>query len=173
MKGKIVTKGKLVMRKRYLFVDEIPGEDELGNDIVGEEYRALIRTCCTYGAFMSLLYYAPNPRVAALLAPFEVERQSYFKAFPPEDYLREQKYALRFYRICPELCETILSISDHIFEWFHIESDLPDDPVFYREDGSVFFYCEIHEGYLKLFPTESEDVSNIISNPAWKCYNDV
>lgn len=43
----------------------------------------------------------------------------------------------------------------------------PEDPVFYRDDGSVFFSSIIHDGKCFLFPTDSENISDIVSSDHW------
>jgi len=70
--------------------------------------------------------------------------------------------------MCPELCELLLKITDSIFKWIDGWGfKNPEDPCFYRDDGSAFFTSVIHEGVVKLTPRENEDVSKIISNPLW------
>ncbi|MBE6625537.1 MAG: hypothetical protein E7622_07885 [Ruminococcaceae bacterium] len=61
-----------------------------------------------------------------------------------------------------------MKITDSIFKWIDGWGfKNPEDPCFYRDDGSAFFTSVIHEGVVKLTPRENEDVSKIISNPLW------
>jgi hypothetical protein len=44
---------------------------------------------------------------------------------------------------------------------------MPEDPTFYRPDGSIFFKSTTHEGELTLMPRGDEDVSNVLSSGRW------
>ena len=62
----------------------------------------------------------------------------------------------------------ILRISDNLFGyidgWGYTN---PEDPTFYRSDGSVFLKSEIHEGEVWLMPRNNEDVSQIVADSNW------
>ena len=44
----------------------------------------------------------------------------------------------------------------------------PEDPIFYRADGSKFFLSVIHEGELELYVNDSEDISAILDSIGFK-----
>ncbi len=76
---------------------------------------------------------------------------------------------MRYYRLCPRLCEILICSAKSIFEWYQIigEYNNPENPTFYRPDGSVFLESNIHEGELILYVNEDEDVSEVVSLPGW------
>ena len=74
----------------------------------------------------------------------------------------------KFYRVCDELCELLLEITDNIFSWLvGWGYSNPEDPTFYRTDGSMFFTSSIHEGEIVLLPRDDEDVDDIIAQEGW------
>ena len=48
----------------------------------------------------------------------------------------------------------------------------PENPVFYRENGSIFFSSLIHEGEITLTVNDGEDVSKITMINGWKKVSD-
>ena len=44
----------------------------------------------------------------------------------------------------------------------------PEDPAFYRKDGTPFFSTTIHEGYFTINADENEDISEILSKRDWE-----
>ena len=82
------------------------------------------------------------------------------------------KYQVHFYRVCSEtrtilrdLCDTAKDLWEMLY-WG--EQHFPDDPVFFRKDDTVFFYCGTHDGYAELFPYDSENVEKLVCDPRWK-----
>ena len=72
-----------------------------------------------------------------------------------------------YYRVCDKLCDILLKTTNHIFSWLNGWGyENPEDPTFYREDGSLFFTSTIHEGECTLF-VRDEDVSEILANKLW------
>ena len=156
--------------KIYNFYDTDPtGWEEY--DISGEDYKELMRTCCKYSKTMSFIILDPDV-VSYLneLEKFNVEKDDNIideKVRYGRPGQKIQPYR-KYYRVCPELCELLISMTDSIFKlllgWGQTN---PDDPTFYRADGSVFFSSIIHEGEITLYPRDDEDVSNIVSKPHW------
>ena len=48
----------------------------------------------------------------------------------------------------------------------------PEDPCFYRKDGSALFSSIIHEGELKLFYQDDEDITELLPKARWKFKNE-
>ena len=171
--SRVVSKGHWLTEgaQRYYFYDTDPTGHE-AYDIAGEDFAELIETCCRYCETLSLRFQKPELRVlwGPALEPYRIPRPEaityiqghYYHDLPQQD--RETCY----YRVCPELCALLPQIADHLFQWidgwgYHH----PEDPVFYRSDGSLFFSSVIHEGECILTPREGEDVSRIVSKEHW------
>ena len=148
----------------YRFCDtDITGFAEY--DITGSEYEALIDKCFAYCTSFS--FYV---RSAEVLVPVELE--PYRLPLTPSVKAHYQRYGdigqVYHYRLSQRNRRYIHSIADSIFKWidgwgYHN----PEDPVFYRADGSVFLSSRIHEGCISLFPLDGEEVSEIVMNPPW------
>ena len=141
-------------------------------DISGKEYEKLLEVCFKYCNTLMLKFESND---AKNVERFEKHRTSQPKGF---DGRRAQLFTLfagcenpkeqfRFYKLCPELLELMKETSNSIFGWVYDWYSTPDDPVFIRSDGSIFFNSITHEGKITLFPRDGEDVSEIISNELW------
>ena len=167
--------------KSYCFYDS----DESGYvdcELVGEEHQQLIKTCCKYCTTMAFVFTGPDQlgQFQAELAPYEILPPT---AIGEDDYplgfskifrfqadgsLHRWSSHTKFYRVCPELCVLLLSITDSLFSWLDGWGFCnPENPTFYRSDGSVFFSSVIHEGVCTLNVRDDEDASEIIRNPLW------
>ena len=61
----------------------------------------------------------------------------------------------------------MLSWSNNLFELHSFGiSKLPEDPLFLRKDGSIFFESTIHEGECFLYP-QGEDISKVLVFGNW------
>ncbi len=155
----------------FVFYDtDCNGEEEY--DIFGEEYRTLIKACCKYCNTLSLRITHPDTSFVNELEKFATnktnENISVYQHYFGTDMDAQCLYEIRYYKICEELERTLLSISDSVFKWIYGWGQTnPEDPVFYRHDGSVFFYSIVHEGKCALIPQANENVEQIISNNHW------
>lgn len=149
---------------QYSFYDtDIYGYESY--DIRGNEYKELISTCCRYSKTLSLLFPV-FITVTSELTKFEIERPTNLSL--PGALYSPYQFQARYFPICPEVKEILLHAVDGVFEWLPARGHLnPMDPIFYREDGSIFFESTTHEGECILTPLPGEDVEHIISNPLW------
>lgn len=155
---------------KYKFYDtDSTGKEDY--DITGEDYKELIQTCCKYCTVLSLRITDPQTCFIKELEQYRIFMENdiaiaymhYYREFSIE-YQKK----VRFYRVTSALCELLLHISDSVFQWiFAYDYHNPEDPVFYRTDGSIFFDSVIHEGYCTLRPREDEDISRILSRGNW------
>ena len=160
--------------EKYVFYDyDLDDGNEYFFDITGDDYKRLIETCCKYGAVVSFAFFREYKEIslAKELEPYQINRPDNItcplcnnKRF---DLIREAE--IRYYRVCPELYWVLTHYISGIYQWtqeWHFSN--PEDPTFYREDGSVLFTSIIHDGDLFLTPIEDEDVSDILSVDGWR-----
>lgn len=156
------------MQRIYVFQDTDPtGKEEY--DISGEAFRALLHVCCRYSRILTLRFPQPIPAADAL----EPYRIPYTDRLPIDIvYAHDGAMSLgevRFYRVCPEIIAILPTIADSIFKWLcGWGYTNPEDPVFYRSDGSMFFWSCVHDGICMLAPRENEDVSALLADPLWR-----
>jgi len=168
----------------YKFFDtDIYGTAEY--DIRGDELRALFDKCFEYSQFLSLDFNYLL-RVCSGISYCDVVNDPYLKQLdtfrismphnaPKYKYINDKKYdaegdspSVRYYRLCPELKELLLSMVSGIFDFGSSKGRIvPEDPIFYRSDGSMFMFSEIHEGEVVLIPRNDENVLDIVSNELW------
>lgn len=136
-------------------------------DLVGEEYRLLLETCCKHCKYMMLEYCDAEE------LPDRFKALDAFEIPVPSCYLQGYAPNTKCYRVCPELVECMLSVTQSSFEWStyqdaeQIAHFNPLDPVFFREDGTAFLYICAHEFMCILSHRNDEDVSVLIANTSW------
>ena len=167
--------------KKYMFTDCITPPPEanvvsdsvsgsISCDICGKQYEDLIKLCCKYSSVFSIIVQVPAMNVVKELEKFRIERPENIE-FNHNHYVTKENTEPggRFYKVCPQLCEFLLDKADSIYEWINgWDFENPEDPTFYRKDGSVFFTSVIHEGEVFLLPRDDEDVSIVINNDYWR-----
>lgn len=145
-------------------------------DIQGEQYQKLLDVCFLYCQSVSFVVRTDHHHTD--LFPNYMEK---YKAPIPKDanmayrhygfagkYSVTEKYEIRCYYLSEPVKEYLRHKVDSMFEWICGWGFLnPEDPAFFREDGSIFFYSTIHEGVCTLIPGKTEYVSNIIINEGW------
>ena len=145
---------------KYRFCDtDETGWDEY--DIEGEDYRMLINVCSQYCSSVSFDIY-PQYENAEYLMQIQ-------KHLIKRDNTYKKVVGKRYYTVCPEMCD-LLKKEKNIFSWFWEEKN-PfhfENLTFYRNDGTVFFESITHEGECDLYATETEDISQIVSNELWE-----
>lgn len=155
--------------KIYKFFDWSLTDDESGLD--EEAYQKLIKFCCDICEVVSFVIIEPSicsKKIQESLGKFSIPHpQNITYKFHYYDINGEWLgfSPVYYYRVCPELCQLLLNSATGIFDW--VGYTYPEDPTFYRSDGSVFFTSTTHEGILTLMPRENEDVSDIISCENW------
>lgn len=150
--------------KKYVFYDtDISGNAEY--DISGKEYQELINICCKYSTTISLRITGNSISAAKELSEYEIPVSQ--KVLDSYKHYSD-KSDIHHYRLCNKVQEILLNNYSSIFQWINGWGyNNPDDPIFFRKDGSVFFESTIHEGICILSPLENEDISSIIENKLW------
>lgn len=148
----------------YKFYDT----DDLGMgeyDVAGADYVKLIEACCKHCTFFSLVITNPDSAILEKLQPFEISKSDVIKF--EFDHYEKSSVTVKYYKVSSALCKTILSQTNSIFCWINGWGfSNPEDPTFYRDDGSVFFTSTIHEGECTLM-VQDEDVFDIVSDERW------
>lgn len=163
---------------KYTFFDtNFFGDCNEDFDIAGEDYEKFLKTCFKYSSTFAFMVDGLNKKFIQANLPPELEKfripldacvldaskHYWFK-------LKKKEFAdsIFCYRVCPELFPIVLNITDSIFKWIDGWGyKNPEDPAFFREDGSIFFNSTIHEGECYLYPRPDEDVSDILSIETW------
>lgn len=141
-------------------------DDDIGDlRIAGSEYTALIKLCCAHSEYASLTFTSQE----------QVKRFSKFlciENIEPINNAEERRKYRGFFRCSAETAQFLCTHVDEFFEWIDFEGCCnPEDLTFYREDSSVFFWSETHEGICAFFNHEAEDISSLVSNRGWKYHN--
>ena len=152
-------------------------------DIAGDAFCSLLDRCCQYCEFMSLRFPldCELPEKYAALDDYEIPmpRSIVVSDCYPKGVVSDRNENdepidyLRFFRVCPELIELMLTLSDHASGWMNHRLQArstcrPGAPAFYRGDGSVFF--SITQYGCILTPRQNEDMSDIISSQGWQSH---
>lgn len=145
----------------YKFFDNINGIDY---DIKGEDYRQLISRCFLYSENFSLAYRFKAKDITEL-APYLVK--SGYSTEWPGYCIGSTGATLKIYRSNDKSCNIFMRCTNRIFSWAP-SSVLPEDPAFYRKDGSLFFFSCINEGMCYLLPRRNEEISDIVEKPGWE-----
>ena len=159
---------------KYEFYDySWDGKTEYSFDIKEQDYQILIDICCKYSTVMSFIFFKRNENISLrqelepyrIICPNNITNSFYHYKY----YNLVKNEDIRYYRVCPELCNILKHYANSIYEWIQgWDFNNPEDPTFYREDGSAFLTTIIHEGYVLLTPRADEDVSVIVSRDGWQ-----
>ena len=146
-------------------------------DIDGEHYLKLLEVCFKYSSSFSWRVCGNDIVEPEGIKKFQIPITDnvlhayghYYKHIDDP-----QLSQIRHYKITNETIDTFSSVTNSIFKWITdwVHTN-PEDPVFYREDGSIFFSVIVHEGECMLFPNINEDISDALKFGNWvKCNYD-
>ncbi len=151
------------MMKYFFYDTDYTGWAEY--DIRGEDYKKLMRICCKHSSVLYLKYRCRNLSNTNPLKKFQISRPA---NVPADDGFYYPYCQHSYFRVCPELCDTLINNFGGIFEWiYNYKFHNPEDPVFYRSDGSIFFKSIIHDGICAIYPRETEDTEDLMNNVPW------
>ena len=145
-------------------------------DICGTRYRRLLKACFLYSASVAMWVRADTELDMQHIASFRRKvtppikaHYDYYDDFTQGDTDRTNTFRLVRYLLTPDVKRFILNRTDSIFKWTcALGSDNPEDLVFFRPDGTVFFALYSQEGVCTLNPIEGEDISPILMDPHWR-----
>lgn len=156
----------------WIFYDtNVFGDSNAEYDISGEDYAKLLNICLKYCDTLMLRVLRNDAKNIDHLEkyrinkPFNIDEKILMSVYYCDGYYLQEQF--RFYRLCPELLRLMLETSNSVFGWSYDWQHAPEDPVFFRADGSVFFDSVVHDGELRLFPRSTENVEEIVENNFW------
>ena len=140
-------------------------------DIKGIAYNTLLETCFRYCSTVSMRI--PSAQVVLPVAferfriPLTDNILYTYRHYYGDNFTQLQK-EVHLFTLAPSVREGIMNITDSIFKWINGWGyQNPEDPAFYRKDGSIFFSSVIHEGECTLTPRQCENVNDIIAGGHW------
>ncbi len=130
-------------------------------DFTKEQYRILINACFECCRYFSVLIY-DQTAYQDCLREWLVPASKFLTHNESHPESRKYFYANNATR------EFFLENADSIFDFYYSQDHrFPEDPVFYRDDTSVFFDSVVHEGECSIMPTNDESVDEILSFGHW------
>lgn len=126
--------------------------------ITQAHYFTILRHCFRYGKYLSLIVCRDSSPIVKELEqwrvpPFQTER------------LNHQDMR-RFYAAGAQVQKIISSYNlldcDEMFR-----ENYPEDPVFLRADGSIFFECIVHEGEYHFYLRDGENIADVLKFGHW------
>lgn len=143
------------------FFEDYDDETKMDLTISGDDYIRLVDVCFQYSTSFSLCF--PSSESAYEFAP-KTEMLNYM----PSEYSDPNRKYKCYFPCSNQMKEILLSHVNGLFDWIRQDGrDNPEDLTFYREDGSVFFWSETHEGICVLCDHEPENVSLVVSKKGW------
>jgi len=159
------------MRKYYHYNCNTENDEDT---IKGNELELLWDVCFKYSEFFSVSFIEPAESINFFHEfqknAIEVRKTNEWPGtrlitIPPNLYAP-------YVAILPCNDETrrlISLVSNNLIEFVNCWGlKNPEDPAFYRKDGTPFFSTTIHEGYFAINADENEDISEILSKRVWE-----
>lgn len=131
----------------------------LTSNPTGAEYEALVDFCCSASFEMILVVRDPrteaDPSLRQTLADLSPHliRTTTTSEWPGTILYGDEADVHR-YRVCSELQAELKRMVTNLFDWVH--PDAPEDPCFFRKDGSVLLVTTSHERDAYLLLTDGE-----------------
>lgn len=142
--------------------DDLNEEDLFISDA---DYIALIRLCISTCKYFTLSYTNENiaKKINKFLSPIRIRNI---------DDGNSRLTKLCIYECSDDAERFLTTYVNELFEWIEFEGyNNPEDIAFYREDGSIFFWSETHEGICAIIERDNEDVFNVIAKRGWTHYD--
>ena len=131
----------------------------LTSNPTGAEYESLVEFCCSASVEMILVVREPrtegDPSLRQTLADLSPHLIRITQTSEwPGTILYEDEADVYRYRVSPSLQLELERMASSLFDWVH--PDVPEDPCFFREDGSVLLVTTSHERDAYLLLTDDE-----------------
>ena len=156
---------EIEMFKQYYFkwTDNETHTEEY--DMSGQDYINLLDTCFKYSQFFFFHYNKFEIIIPEWLNDYTVPVSN----IP----------AVQNYQYCYALNSMCIILNEKTIEWIRNVTDSmlswvctrncknPEDPVFLRDDLSLFFWSESHEGFFRIYVKDGEDINDILKTGLW------
>lgn len=164
------------MRERYEFYAFSDHSDDPYEEytIKDGELVSLFELCAKYSKIVALSFLPGDEKILARLSTYALDESETGifqkqQRIVGEIYIDGTRLTEKYYHVGPGFLQTLLEISEYdLFTLAHFGNSKPENPAFYRADGSIFFDSIIHDGKCYLFPRAGEDVSAVVSHPGWR-----
>ena len=163
--------------KKYRFYDsDDSGKEEY--DITGLDYLKLLALCfkyCTSMAFRTCDYGYIKSIVPNGFEDFRIPVTDNVLAVYDHYQHRSAimtnisgRFEIHHYNLNNKLKTVLSKYPNSVFSWLCTnEFANPEDPSFFRADGSVFFSSVTHEGECTIFLRSNESISELLTNSHW------
>ena len=172
------------MRKTAYYYSDNDDYTDTERDICGEDYKEFIDKCFEYCTLLSF----DVPIECSYLTKDIIAYEKHIDITPAVYSLWQEYYnngpsgaclERKYFVSCNETKEFLYGFNS-IFSylWEDAEKDTSsnmrkfENLIFYRDDLSVFFKAETHEGYCFMYPEENEDVKEIVGKNGWDLWDD-
>ena len=146
----------------YYFLDY--NENTMKNlYIKGNDYTDLIELCFKYSQKFSFVFSSLK-QVEWLNQKSDIYNYDEIRL---SDKIRNYKV---YCECTNENKKILLSNWDNLFNCLDHTNNNYEDITFYREDESVFFWSETHEGVCAIFNRANENVDEVTSKEGWDTY---
>ena len=145
------------MSIRFFDYDDVTNSDII---IEGKAFEVLLDLCFRYSKYVSFLTTETDFKKYPNLNSFLVDEKNMLFEVYNKHLCYSDNASVSFFYCTKECQNVILRISKNLWAFIHGWGfSNPEDPTFYRYDGSVFFSSQIHEGYGTFYPRKGEDIS--------------
>ena len=157
---------------------EFRDHDDFGERIPcsGHDLELLWGTCAKHAKYVSFVLENDELEHFPVLKEHLVTRDEHH--WLSGIYNRQLRYSqdseVYFFNVTEKLLSGLFAIADDLWAFTHYYGfDNPEDPTFYREDGSVFFTAVTHEGEAEFTLREDENIDDFInSTECVDCYRE-
>lgn len=152
--------------KQYTFFARDYYSNSGNFSISGVHYSALLQHCFQYSYYFSLVVYNMSSPLVKSLEKCRVAE------IPPflENFSHDHRRI--FYFACEESYKIISSNSENLLNDSIQQINSTEDPLFFREDGTLFFEAICHEGEYSLFLQAEENVDDVLKFGHWLAIDD-
>ena len=152
--------------RQYCFRDtDASGDAEY--DIIADEYEVLLNICVTYCKYLTIRICCNDIVLPARMLAHQTELLPEMKT--KYAHYGDANGRIIAFRVYPEIVTDMIGVASSVFSWtsgWGLHN--PDDPAFFREDGSAFFYSVVHEGKCVIEQKAGEDIGAIIHDRRWQ-----
>ena len=151
--------------KQYTFFSRDYFSNSGNFSIAGDHFVVLMNYCFQYSSYLSFRTSQPDNRIIHELKKCQIESSEIGCEL-------ENKHDRIFCNTSKEVYNTLMLCSSILLEdGYFRPAGYPEDIIFYRQDGSIFFEAINHEGEYSLFVSSEENVDAILKFGHWLAFD--